>query len=314
MRAERMTAMLLMMVLALAVAGCGGGGGGGAPSLMTQLTAAIKREDPELAAKELVQLAYDFKKAGDASHAEQAANQAVKRAGEIKDPPTQARALASAANACGYLGLKTEAKGALKQAQPVAEKLEPGERKTEVLALIGLVYGKYLSEPDNAKYWYEKAEEAVKAMPDPFSKTMGLISIAASYGRWDSAEGKAGVERMVEEARGMAGTIPEDKTDDEKKQKVEALAAIASKLDVLKKNDEAKAAFDDALKIARGIGDPIKKGHGLVDVATSMSATRKGDALTVLNEAEQFNDKNAPDTSFKKEVTNRCVELRKKLL
>jgi len=299
--------LVIPCVLALALAGCGpSGDGGGGPNVMQQYKEAGQNANPEIAATQLVRVAYLLKRAGDGATAERAANDAARRAGEIKDAGGKAMAFKDVAAVQGFLSMRTETKTSLKAAQAAAEQMEAGDRKAEVLGRVGVIYGNSLNDADSARYWLEEAEKAVEAAADPVAKTRGLITVAGYFNLWTAEEGKAGAERLTKEAQAAAAAIanPRDKAG--------ALGDIAAKLDQMKKTAEAKAMYDEALTVARAIPEDFSHAFALCDLVEKMTKSRPQEAITLLGEAEKVAD-TVKDPGLKTQAREQVSRLKRDL-
>jgi tetratricopeptide (TPR) repeat protein len=286
----------MLLAIGLTAAGCGGGGGGGGGgNIQADYSAALKDTNPESSASALVRVSKAFKGAGDSAGAERAANDAFQKAADIKDAGAQAIAFRDVASQMGQLGMRNETRAALKKAEETGKALTDAPRKAEVLGQVGVVYGRDLKDADQAKYWLGEAEKAVTAAADPQEKARGMMSVAYYYNKWDSPDSKAAAERLAASAREEAMKI------EKSRDKIDTLSDIGQRLDQMKKSDEAKAIFDESLKLARETADPVQKAHALCAVSKGMAWGRKTEARALLDEAYGVADK-AQDSSLKTEV------------
>lgn len=262
-------------------------------SIEQQITTALANP-ADTAAKMLADIAIGAKQKGNPDGAKKALALAVEQSEKdelAENPMGRVNALSAVAKAQHEVLLldRKAAKDTLQKAASAADKIEQPEVK--VTALIQVADAQVAMKSNaQALDTLKKAKETAGGLTDPLGKTLSLCKIAQAY----QAAGNTGsAEAAATDAEAATAAISTDGLEGEEldsliRVKSTCMANVGATQAKLKKDDAAKAAFDESESLARKVTDPLKQANAMYELGEQLiAAGRMQQAGAILEEGRQ---------------------------
>ncbi len=298
--------MRRLILLAVAIAGCSGGEEPGKPNLTQQYQQTLNVSDARSRAIRLIQIAYAQDKGGDVQGAQDSLSAAAAAARAIENKAEKAETLASVAYADGTIGWIVEASKLVKELRSSIAEVENKEVAAATTAKMAVVYGKHLNNAAAADSYIKQAEALAGEVESPEGRAAALLAVAGRYHELDQTdEGR----RVAAAAWELARTV------EDLRARADALAEVGARLHRLGRQDQALAAFDEAVTAADSIAENyLSQSYALLNIVAKLAAAgQKQQALVVLDKSEKASEK-IQDQGLKGPLMTKLHQQRSRLM
>ena len=278
----------LVLIYGVSLLGCGGGSG--ELSLEQQVQEALSLPNPEARGMKLVRLAYKMSDLADVKGAGNALAAAQQAGVQIQDPVGRAKVLNLVAFARCKFQQNDKGRDVLRDVETALEEIEDVRLRIKPLAKAASIYGMFLDDQATGYEQLQAGETLLTEISEPKDLVAAQIELAYGYSRIGV---QADAERLATAATEGAKAIADPR------QKVEGLALIAEKLQLMEQAEEAAALIAEAKAGIDGIEDQTSRAYALLTVAATHKALGDSAAANTSFEAAVAEANQVKDASLR---------------